>query len=465
MANTQKEIDAIEVINSGAIKLKCNIKREFIRTTVGALMGLMEGDDERNVAFKINHSNDKVCSKFLGKELIINPEHQRGYVWKDWIKQGLVGSVVVHRDINTISLVQYTDENGKVIDDSIYECLNGQQRLVTIGKFLTNKLSVLVDGFGTPMTWNTLKGIDGGMYNRQFLECPVSVIILRGIRSDIMEEWKIVNIPAEKHSDQEIRNGCYGGSYNNRMREQFASGTGNIYMERFGCGDVNRQGQTETAYCWLSCGTENNKNKQNALIDAYMQKTIGDTTTTSEFYEDMKVIRDIGNWYQKWTKPLKDKCYNSVIGLGRKIAVLYHLYKDRPILPEKEIVKFVNDKLQKIAKFKAGKITGEENNLDITDIKDIMEELISGKKVVKSIEFSEEVKLAVYTMNDHKCGHCGLEVPFEDAHYHHLNPKMNGGRGNIENCVLLHASCHDHVSTTVNMQDPASFPYSVNINR
>ena len=202
-----QEIDTIEIINNGAVNLRCKVKREFIRTSVGELMGYEVFGKGQKVAFNYNENTKKATTKFLGKEVIINPDHQRGYVWKDWVKNGLIGSVILNRDINTITLVQYTDENGVVLNDNVFEVLNGQQRLVTIGKFLTGNLSFMIEGKSTPVQWDILKGMNDGLYNRQFLECPVSVIILRGERDDIMEEWKVVNIPAEKHTNQEIRNG------------------------------------------------------------------------------------------------------------------------------------------------------------------------------------------------------------------------------------------------------------------
>lgn len=453
-----QEIDTIEIINNGAVNLRCKVKREFVRTTVGELMGYEVFGKGQKVAFNYNENTKKATTKFLGKEVIINPDHQRGYVWKDWVKNGLIGSVILNRDINTITLVQYTDGNGVVSNDNVFEVLNGQQRLVTIGKFLTGNLSFMIKGMSTPVHWDILKGMNDGLYNRQFLECPVSVIILRGERDDIMEEWKVVNIPAEKHTNQEIRNGCYNGTFNNKMRAQFAAGDGHFYMEKMGCGDVARQGQTETAYCWLSCDVERNKNEQDILIDKFMVEHMG-YTSDEDFMKEMKKIRDISNWWQKWTKPLASKCYDSVRGLGRKIAVLYNLYKDIEI-PAAEVIKnFVDKKLVELGETKKG-------NLDVTAAKDIMEELISGDKVKKTTEFSNDVKTSVYTMNKGICGRCGKPVPFEEAHFHHLIPQCNpNSNGSAENCVLLHANCHNHATTTENLADPATFPYAVNINR
>jgi len=57
-------------------------------------------------------------------------------------------------------------------------------------------------------------------------------------------------------------------------------------------------------------------------------------------------------------------------------------------------------------------------------------------------EFDYGQKLAIYHKAKGKCGFCGTEVDFAEAHFHHKKPWIKGGLTIVDNGMLVHPSCH-----------------------
>jgi 5-methylcytosine-specific restriction endonuclease McrA len=92
-------------------------------------------------------------------------------------------------------------------------------------------------------------------------------------------------------------------------------------------------------------------------------------------------------------------------------------------------------------------------------------------------DFTEMVKLEALKRQKSKCGSCGTKIEKlgrqaagdhkygEAAHAHHIRHKKFGGRGNVENCVILCSSCHYSVheggnyAKGVMMGEPKDFEF------
>lgn len=453
--------------NDDPIILDCNVQRYKKIMTVAELMNFNESTGE--ISYKVDPNTGKATIIIGGETVIINPDHQRSYVWKDDVKIRFVESMIKGRDCNTISIAEYTSGNDELIKGK--HCLNGQQRLRTIGDFLRGKITLPIRGYNFVHV-DTFKKLNNGLYFRNFLKTEIVVQFLKGSYDEIMEEWKACNVPAEKHTNQEIRNGVYPGEWNNWMRSNFSQtgANGCTLVERCGCGSIDRQITMETCISWVAAGNERNHNKQDNLIDEFMKERVGkdDKNYCEDFWNK---VYEISRWIKKWTLPLKDKTYKDVLAIGRKWGVLYNTYKDIEV-PDNEIIrKFVDAEIVKIAKMKAGKLLSKEEKekAKIEKMKDIIESLMISHSETPTQEksrgekFDDKVKNAVYVINKGICGHCGLHVDANEAHYHHLNPLSEGGEGSIKNCILLHPHCHNHATGDYDLFDAKNFPYAVNI--
>ena len=70
------------------------------------------------------------------------------------------------------------------------------------------------------------------------------------------------------------------------------------------------------------------------------------------------------------------------------------------------------------------------------------------------VDFTESVKIQALERQRNRCGSCDTAIAAlgrqgidehdygEGAQAHHIRHKQQGGRGNVENCVILCQSCH-----------------------
>ena len=88
--------------------------------------------------FYYNEVEEKGLFGWNGK-LVIQPEYQRNYIYADGKKDvAVIDSVLKGYPLGIIYFAKR--ENG------MYEVLDGQQRITSLGRFLTKKLSIVYNG-------------------------------------------------------------------------------------------------------------------------------------------------------------------------------------------------------------------------------------------------------------------------------------------------------------------------------
>jgi hypothetical protein len=87
----------------------------------------------------------------LGGKLTIQPEYQRNYIYAD--QGGQRESAVIQSLLKEypLGLIYFN----KLAEDE-FEVLDGQQRITSIGRFLTNKFAIMENG--NPKTFDSLPG-------------------------------------------------------------------------------------------------------------------------------------------------------------------------------------------------------------------------------------------------------------------------------------------------------------------
>ena len=88
--------------------------------------------------FVYNEIEGKGLYGWNGK-LIIQPEYQRNYIYNDGKKDVAVVESVLRGF--PLGLIYFT-----LRDDGMYEVLDGQQRITSLGRFLTNRLTLDYEG-------------------------------------------------------------------------------------------------------------------------------------------------------------------------------------------------------------------------------------------------------------------------------------------------------------------------------
>jgi len=199
-----------------------------------------------NTALNIDLTIEQVCEGFVYNEyegkglfglagkLTIQPEYQRNYIYADGKKDVAVIQSLLKG--YPIGLIYFT----KVSDDR-FEILDGQQRITSIGRFLTGKFPIIDE--------NGMQQYFGGLaenLQRKILDTKLTIYECSGTESEIKEWFKTINIVGVPLNEQELLNAIYSGPYVTLAKAEF-SNSQNANIQKWAAyisGDV-------TALMWL----------------------------------------------------------------------------------------------------------------------------------------------------------------------------------------------------------------------
>jgi 5-methylcytosine-specific restriction endonuclease McrA len=181
----------------------------------------------------------------LGGKLTIQPEYQRNYIYADdggKKEQAVIESLLKGYPLGLIYF-------NKVADDK-FEVLDGQQRITSIGRFVTNKFAIMING--NPSNFNSLPND----LQDKILESTLLIYECEGTESEIKEWFKTINIAGIPLNQQELLNAIYSGPFVTLAKREF-SNSQNTNIQKWSAyikGSVNRQDFLETALDWVSKG-------------------------------------------------------------------------------------------------------------------------------------------------------------------------------------------------------------------
>ena len=177
----------------------------------------------------------------LNGDLIIQPEYQRNYLYADGRKDVAVIDSILKG--YPLGLIYFNKQpNGK------YEILDGQQRITSIGRYVTGKFAVKINGMEHYL-FNMPKDMQ-----EKILQTKLLVYICEGEESEIKEWFKTINIAGIPLNEQELLNAIYSGTFVTKAKEQF-SNSNNAMIQKWSSyvsGTANRQDFLHTALEWVA---------------------------------------------------------------------------------------------------------------------------------------------------------------------------------------------------------------------
>ncbi len=194
--------------------------------------------------FTYNEAEGKGLFGLSGR-LTIQPEYQRNYLYAE--QNGAREIAVIESVLKgyPIGLLYFNK-----VDDEHLEVLDGQQRITSLGRFLTRKFAVVINGMEQYFDYmaEDLK--------KKILETELLVYECEGTESEIKEWFKTINIVGLPLEEQEILNAVYCGSFVTLAKEVF-SNSQNANVNKWAAflrGNVKRQAYLHTALEWVSKG-------------------------------------------------------------------------------------------------------------------------------------------------------------------------------------------------------------------
>lgn len=178
----------------------------------------------------------------LSGTLTIQPEYQRNYIYADG-----------KRDVAVIESILKGYPLGLIyfnrVNDKSLEVLDGQQRITSFGRFVTNKFAIK-DENGMEQYFS---GIASDKQEK-ILKTKLLIYECEGTESEIKEWFKTINISGVPLTDQELLNAVYSGPFVTLGKEEF-SNSQNANIQKWGAyisGSANRQDFLERALEWVS---------------------------------------------------------------------------------------------------------------------------------------------------------------------------------------------------------------------
>jgi len=307
------------------------------------------------------------------------------------------------------------------VSDSNLEVLDGQQRITSLGRFVSDKFAIK-DENGSPQYFG------GTARDKQtkILGTKLTIYECEGKESEIKEWFKTINIAGVPLNDQELLNAVYSGPFVTLGKAEF-SNSQNANIQKWSAyvsGSANRQEFLECALDWVS--------KSN--ISNYMSR--------HRFDKDINELKRYFNSVIDWISSVFIDVESEMQGLewGR----LYEQYHKKSYDPKK-----VSDEVRKLY-----------GDPYIKNRKGIFEFILGGSVDTKLLEvriFDEATKKAVYATQTEKaekkgisnCSHCAIGHDankskiwsFGEMDADHVSAWSKGGKSNIKNCEML---CKTH---------------------
>lgn len=363
--------------------------------------------------FVYNESEGKGLFGLSGK-LTIQPEYQRNYIYADGKRDVAVVQSILRG--YPLGLIYFN-----TVKAEAFEVLDGQQRITSIGRYVTNRFAVK-DERGMEQYF---RGIAKDKQEK-ILATNLLIYECEGTESEIKEWFRTINIAGVPLNNQELLNAVYSGPFVTLGKEEFSNSRNSNTMKwsSYITGSANRQEFLERALEWVSKGNTGD----------YMSSHRTDT--------DITELKTYFNTVIDWVSVVFECVETEMRGLewGR----LYETYHKQPYNPKTVLAKVKELYADPYIKSRKG----------------VFEFILGGFTDTKLLEvrvFDEATKKSVFAIqtaeakqkNTSNCPLCALGHDaskakiwgIADMDADHVAAWSKGGATDVKNCQLL---CKTH---------------------
>lgn len=350
----------------------------------------------------------------LAGKLTIQPEYQRNYIYADGKRDvAVINSILKGYPLGLIYFNKVGDDN--------FEVLDGQQRITSFGRYVTNKFAVRDE--------NQIEQYFSGLAadkQKKILDTKILVYECEGTESEIKEWFKTINIAGVPLNDQELLNAVFSGPFVTKCKEEF-SNSQNANIQKWSAyvsGSAIRQQYLECALNWVSKGN------------------IGDYMSQHRYDNNINEIKTYFNTVIDWISSVFIDVEDEMCGLewGR-LYESFHKTAYNPKKVSEKVKELYADPYVKNRKGVFEFILGGSLDTKILDIR------VFDEATKKSV-YAKQTQLAE-SKNESNCPLCVLghdsnktkiwKITEMDAD--HVAAWSKGGATDIKNCQML---CKTH---------------------
>ena len=350
----------------------------------------------------------------LSGTLTIQPEYQRNYIYADGKRDVAVISSILKG--YPLGLIYFN----KINNDRL-EVLDGQQRITSFGRFVTNKFAIKDE--------NGMEQYFSGIATdkqQKILNAKLLIYECEGEESEIKEWFRTINIAGVPLTNQELLNAVYSGPFVTLGKEEF-SNSQNANIQKWSAyisGSANRQDFLERALEWVS------------------KDNVGDYMSRHRFETNITELKNYFTSVIDWVSTVFTDVESEMKGL--EYGRLYETYRKQPYNS-----KTVSEQVKKLYA-----------DPYIKNRKGIFEFILGGSTDTKLLEvrvFDEATKKSTYAIQTAEaekkgisnCSHCAIghdanktkiwKLAEMDAD--HVTAWSKGGATDNKNCEML---CKTH---------------------
>jgi hypothetical protein len=217
----------------------------------------------------------------LAGKLTIQPEYQRNYIYADGGGKREMAVIESLLKGYPLGLIYFN-----TVGEDKFEVLDGQQRITSVGRFVTNKFAIIDNG--NPKNFDSLP-VD---QQTKIRDSKFLIYECEGTETEIKQWFETINIAGVPLNSQELLNAIYSGPFVTLAKAEFSSSQ-NANIQKWSAyikGNANRQDFLERALDWVSKGD----------IGGYMSghRTKGDISELKVYFNSVidwvsSVFRDV----------------------------------------------------------------------------------------------------------------------------------------------------------------------------
>ena len=357
----------------------------------------------------------------LGGKLIIQPEFQRNYIYSTSGKDvSVIESVLKGYPLGLV----YFCVGRKADLSDIYEVLDGQQRITTLGRYVTGKFAIKVGGMeqyfdGLPKD-----------FQDKIMDYEIHSCICSGTEKELMEWFEILNMVGVPVNKQELLNAVYSGPFITSLKAVY-SNKKNPVVQKWAAyikGNIDRQDYLRTALEWIS-------ESKGETVEAYLSKN----RSNSDISEVTRYFDTVIDWvFNTFTSIHREMC-----GLGwGNLYNLYHTTQYNLVDLNKRIDQLMLDDAVSNKRGIYTYVLAGETDKKLLDIR------VFDKKTKEKVYKEQTIKAQI--LGHSNCPLCALDPnpsrstkiwKLDEMDADHVTAWSNGGSTDISNCQML---CKTH---------------------
>ncbi len=410
----------------------------------------------------------EMFEQFTLKNVNLQPKYQRRLVWPFKNKVYLIDSILQGLPLPKFFLqIRVDSKTGK----TIYDMVDGQQRLSTIFEFISEKTNddkeFVLSKKNHPEPEKFLKDFEG----MKFSELPQDFQqklwlyklsmeeLTEATEDEIKDMFVRLNLSNVKLNSQELRNALFQGDFKKLVYELADDFEEDYYLKYkiLSISNIKRMVDAEYTSELVATILRGITNKKDKLDDIYRDY---DTMDPDDVKTIKKTFRSIFNLIESILgDDLKTTRFNNKNDFYSLFYLMYDIQYKKKLKIDTSVYKQIKDILielsleatdtasnPQVLKYYIGVVNAGDTEANRNYRHNYLLELIEPLCITRDPKrlFSESEKKFLWHKSQIKnCGICNLEISdYSDCEIDHIVPWNNGGRTDLSNGQISHILCN-----------------------